>query len=294
MEFISISHIQSNVIRQYGKQKATKSKINNYFNSFIDRHPDLEYGWVENKVYLFGTFSWQLKKEIEKALNKPIKPIQHKYFSEDFIMPKFNQLEIRKLVQEWIQIKKERTEAKKQKFRDEFFGVVKDIKAERDNSRYIGAFDLEFWEHNTDLILEFGWSIVDYNGETTSVHLLVQENMDYENGTYTKNNRHARTDTQTVPLKIALQRFQTEFLDKTDIIVGHGLESDIKVLGINDFDFSRDYLDTSDIGGAIMDESDKVSLERLLEHLKIDAFNLHNAANDAEYVLDVFFEMGDL
>ena len=191
-------------------------------------------------------------------------------------------------------MKKDLTEARKKKFKDELFGAVKDIKAMKEGARYIGAFDLEFWEHNTDLILEFGWSVVDYQGETTSVHLLVQENLDYENGTYTKNNRHARTDTQTVPLKIALERFQKDFLDKTDIIVGHGLESDVKVLGINGFDFEREYLDTSDIGGAIMDEKDKVSLERLLAHLEIEAFNLHNAANDAEYVLDVFFEMGDL
>lgn len=294
MEYISISHIHNNVIRQYGKQKAIKSKISNYFNSFVDRHPDLEYGWVEQKVYLQGSFSWQLKKEIEKALNKPIKPIQYKYFSEDFVIPKFDQITIRKKIQERIKWKKEALEAKKQKFKDGLTDAVSDIKSMKDGARFIGAFDLEFWEHNTDLILEFGWSIIDYQGETKSVHLLVQENLDYENGTYTKNNRHARLDTQTVPLNIALKRFQTEFLDKTDIIVGHGLESDIKVLGINDFVFDRSYLDTSDIGGAIMDESDKVSLERLLNHLNIESNNLHNAANDAEYVLDVFFEMGDL
>ncbi len=294
MEHISLSHIHNNVIRQYGKQKATKGKINNYFNSFVDRHPDLDYGWLEHKVYLPGSFAWQLKKEIEKALNKPIKPIQIKYFSIDFTMPKFNQLEIRKKVQERIKFKKDQLEAKKQKFKDDFFSVIDAIKSEKENSRFIGSFDLEFWEHDNDKILEFGWSIVDYNGETTSTHLLIQENLNFENGTYTKNNRHARTDTQTVPLKIALDRFQKDFLDKSDVIVGHGLESDIKVLGINNYEFTREYLDTSDIGGAIMDEADKVSLERLLEHLNIEAFNLHNAANDAEYVLDVFFEMGDL
>jgi len=294
MEFISLSHIKSNMIRQYGKQKTLKGKINNYFTSFIDRHPDLEYGWLEHKVYLKGNFDWQLKKELEKALNKPVKPIQHKYLPVDFKMQFLTQLEIKIKVKEYEQFKKDKTEAKKQKFKDGFFDAVKAIKEEKENARYIGAFDLEFWEHNTDLILEFGWSIVDYKGETTSVHLLVQENLDYENGTYTKNNRHARTDTITVPLKVALERFQKDFLDKTDIIVGHGLESDIKVLGINNFTFDREYLDTSDIGGAIMDEQDKVSLTRLLDHLNIEAFNLHNAANDAEYVLDVFFEMGDL
>ena len=294
MEFISISHIHSTVIKQYGKQKALRSKINNYFNSFIDQHSDLEYGWLKHKVYLKDNFGWQLKKELERVLNKPIRPIRYKYLSEGFVMPFYNQIEIRKLVQEWTEVKKERSKAKKQKFRDEFFSVVKDIKEERENSRFIGAFDLEFWEHNTDVILEFGWSIVDYNGATTSTHLLVQENLNCENGTFTKNNRHARSDTQTVPLKIALDRFQKEFLDKTDVIVGHGLESDIKVLDINNFTFDRPYLDTSDIGGAIMDEQDKVSLIRLLDHLKIESSNLHNAANDAEYVLEVFFEMGNL
>jgi hypothetical protein len=294
MEFISLSHIKNNMIRQYGKQKALKGKINNYFTSFIDRHPDLEYGWLEHKVYLKGDFAWKLKKELEKTLNKPVRAIQYKYLPADFVMPFFTQLEIKAKVKEYEQLKKDRIEAKKQKFKDDFFSTIKSIKEEKENSRYIGAFDLEFWEHNTDLILEFGWSIVDYKGETHSVHILVQENLDYENGTYTKNNRYARTDTVTMPLKLALERFQKDFLDKTDIIVGHGLESDLKVLDINGFTFDREYLDTSDIGGAIMDEEDKVSLTRLLEHLNIDAFNLHNAANDAEYVLDVFFEMGDL
>lgn len=294
MEFISLSHIKSNMIRQYGKQKALKGKINNYFTSFIDRHPDLEYGWLNHKVYLNGNFDWQLKKEIEKELNKPIKAIQHKYLPDDFVMSIFTQLEIKVKVKDYEQFKKDKAEAKKQKFKDGFFDTVKAIKEGKENARYIGAFDLEFWEHNTDLILEFGWSIVDYKGDTSSAHLLVQENLDHVNGTYTKNNRHARKDTVTVPLKVALDRFKKDFLDKTDIIVGHGLESDLKVLGINNFTFDREYLDTSDIGAAIMDEQDKVSLTRLLEHLDIEAFNLHNAANDAEYVLDTFFEMGDL
>ncbi len=294
MEYISLNFIQNNVIRQYGKQKALKSKINNYFGSFVDQHQDIPYVWLEGKAYVRGSFGFQLKKEIEKLLNKQIKPIHPKLFSSDFVIKERDNLYIKQKIEDRKLAIQAKSDARKKVINDKFFDTIKSIKNETPGFRYIGAFDLEFWENDMNLILEFGWSIIDYKGETKTTHLVVQENLKYENGVFSKNNRFARKDTQTVPLKVAMDRFQKEFLDKTDIYVGHGLENDFKVLSINGMNLELDYLDTADIGAVLMGEDHKVSLQRLLNHLKIKHDNLHNAANDVEYLLEALCEMGDL
>jgi len=294
MEFISLNFVQHNVSRQYGKKGNSKIKINNYFASFVDKHPELQYGWLDSKVYVESSFGWKMRKELEKLLNKPIKEIRVKTFPKDFKMPIVDGNEIKNRIADKVRKRKEAIEQRKDDIKKEFYDVVQNIKNDVPDHQLIGSFDLEFWEHNMDLILEFGWSIIDYKGETKTTHIVVQENLRYENGQFSKNNRFARKDTQTMPLKLAMQKFQNEFLDVTDIVVGHGLENDFKVLETNGMKLKLDYLDTADIGAAMMDESDKVSLERLLKHLKIPHANLHNAANDVEHILKAFFEMGDL
>jgi len=293
MEYISLSHVQYNVTRQYGKQKHLKIKINNYFNSFVDQHHHIHYAWIDNKVYVQDSFSFQLKKEIEKMLNKQIRPITSKHFSKDSIILR-DFLFIKERIDRKNRIKKEQLELRKNGIQTEFFSTVDNIKSNQKGFRFIGAFDLEFWEQNMDYLLEFGWSIIDYKGRTTTTHLIVQENLKYENGIFSKNNRYARKDSQTLPLKLALKKFKTEFIDKVDVLIGHGLDNDFKVLEKNGLKLDLDYLDTADIGSTFMGEDEKVSLERLLTHLDIKFENLHNAANDVEYVLKAFCEMGDL
>lgn len=77
-------------------------------------------------------------------------------------------------------------------------------------------------------------------------------------------------------------------------MVGHGLTNDFKVLKLNGLDLNLEYIDTSDIGSVIMGETDKVPLSRLLDYLKIEHDDLHNAANDVEFILKAFFELGNL
>ena len=122
----------------------------------------------------------------------------------------------------------------------------------------------------------------------------MQENLKYTNGFYSENNRFARSDSRIVPLNIAKQQFREKFLDKVDVMVGHALSNDFKVLKVNGMPLNIRFLDTADIGAIFMNEKDKVSLGRLLEHLDIDHRELHNAANDVEYTLEAFFKMGDL
>lgn len=294
MEYISIDFVYNNVIKQYGKQKALKAKINNYFNSFVNTHQDIAYFWVDDKAYVADTFAFQMKKEIERLLNKRIRPIQTKVFPRERNIEAKDSTYIREKIEERKRKIKEKADAKKAKVKAKFKHAIRNIKDGVDGFRCVGVFDLEFWEKDMDILLEFGWSITDYNGTTTTTHLIVQENLRYENGIFSKNNRFARKDTQIVPLKIAKKRFKEEFLDKIDLLIGHGLENDFKVLEANGIILNEDYLDTSEIGAAIMDEDHKVGLERLLNYLEIKHEKLHNAANDVEYLLQAFFKMGDL
>ena len=294
MEFISLNFVKHNVLKQYGKNSNLKIKINNYFGSFIDQHPDLVFGWVDGKVYIDGSYAWKMKKELEKLLNKPIKEIKPKQFPSDFKMKTYDGKTIKKMIEDNIRKRKEAIEKKKEDVKENFLNVMKNIKDCIPNHQIIGSFDLEFWEHKLDVILEFGWIINNCKGETKTTHLVIQENLKYKNGQFSKNNRFARKDTQIVPLRTAIQRFQEEFLDVVEVIVGHGLENDFKVLEKNNLKLDIEYLDTSDIGAAFMDENNKVSLERLLKYLHIKHTELHNAANDVEYIMKAFFKLGDL
>lgn len=294
MELISVSFVQHNVNNQYGKHKTLRGKLNGYFTQFVDKYRDFNYVWFEGKLYVDAKHGWQIKKDIEKLLNKPIRPIYPKNFGPDFHMKFVDALTVKKKIDQKNARKKHELEMKKDGIKKEFFDTIDNIKHEKPGYRYIGAFDLEFWEYDMNILLEFGWSIVDYSGKTFTTHLIVQENLKYENGQFSKNNRFARRDSQTVPLKVAMDRFQTEFLDKTEVLVGHGLTNDFKVLKANGLYLNLPYLDTSDIGAAVMGENDKVSLERLLDYLEIEHDDLHNAANDVEFILKAFFELGDL
>lgn len=294
MKFISLNFVKHIVVKQYSKNNNLKIKINNYFSSFIDQHQDLKYGWFDEKIYIEESFGWQMKKELERLLNKPIKEFESKKFPSDFKMPLFDGIEIKKKEEKRIKKAKEVIESKKLNTKKQFIDIIERIKNEEPGYKNIGAFDLEFWEYNMSIILEFGWQIIDYKGISKTTHIVVQENLNYENGVFSKNNRFSRKDTQIVPLKIAIERFKNDFLNNVDIIVGHGLDNDFKVLKVNGVDLDIDYIDTADIGAAFMDENDKVSLSRLLDYLKIQHDDLHNAANDVEYILKAFFELGDL
>ena len=294
MELISVSFVHHNVINQYGNHKMLRGKINNYFHQFIDKYKDFDYAWVDEKLYIDNKHGWQIKKDIEKLLNKPIKPIYTKIFGSKYNIKFIDVMDVKKKIEQ-KKIKKDyELEIKHKSIKQEFYNIIDKIKKRENGYRYIGSFDLEFWEHNMNLLLEFGWSIVDYHGKTHTTHLIVQENLKYENGQFSKNNRFARKDSQTVPLKVALRRFKEEFLDKVEVLVGHGLTNDFKVLKLNGLDLNLEYIDTSDIGSVIMGETDKVSLSRLLDYLKIEHDDLHNAANDVEFILKAFFELGNL
>lgn len=295
MELISIGYIRHIVDRQYGKFPNIRAKINKYFDNFFEKYSDLKYVWLEDKLYIESYNKNKIKKDIEQLLNKPINKIHSKIISSEVKIKFITSLAAKKKLERKKHIKKKEIEKKNKKIKKQFFSVVDNIKSNKDGFKKIGCFDLEFWENNMNIILEFGWRIEDYaSGKGHTTHLIIQENLNYKNQFYSQNNRFARNDSKMVSLKTAKEKFINEFLSEIDIMVGHGLTNDFKVLQNNGVSLKKRYLDTSDIGSVIMYENEKVSLERLLEYLRIKHVNLHNAANDVECILKAFFEMGDL
>ena len=295
MELVSIGYIQNTAILQYGKYGHLKELITNFFSNFLEKYSEWDYVWYESRLYVAGEHLPTIKKNLEDLLNKQINGLRPKSFPEEYNFRFIDSVSAKKRIDRRIQKKKLEREKKRNKIIHRFEEVVGGIKSHEQNHRFIGSFDLEFWEQDMSILLEFGWRIEDYHtGEGKTTHLIVKDNLNRKNGFYSKNNRFSRSDSKVVSLATAKQIFHDEFLSKVEVLVGHGLSNDYKALGLNGIDVRLPFLDTSDIGPALMDRDDKISLEKLLNHLKIQHDDLHNAANDVEFILKAFYEMGKL
>lgn len=294
MDLVSVGYIQSVALYQYNKYPAIREKINAFFEKFLEKYVDFRYVWFETRLYVEAIHLETIKMDLEKHLNKPLGKMSYKSFPPEYRFKFIDSIAAKKKVDKKALKKQLEKDKKREKITSKFDEVVQNIKSRNDGFRYIGCFDLEFWEHDMNILLEFGWRIEDYHGEGKTTHLIVQDNLNYKNGFYSKNNRFSRKDSKIVPLSVAKQKFKEEFLDKIDVLVGHGLCNDFKVLKLNGMDLNMNYYDTSDIGAALMKKDDKISLEKMLNHLEIKHEDLHNAANDVECILKAFFELGKL
>lgn len=294
MDLVSIGYIQNTAILLYGKYPRLREKIENYFKQFFDTYHDLKYVWYEDRIYVKGEYIDIIQADLEKAINKPIGTIRAKSFPPEQTFRFYDALKIKQRLEKRALKKKKEKDEKRNKIIGEFESLINNLKAGAEGFKTVGCFDLEFWEQDMNKILEFGWKIEDFSGNAKTTHLIIRDNIECENGFYSKNNRFSRTDSEVVSLDVAKKRFQTEFLGNFDILVGHALSNDFRVLKLNSMDCEQPYYDTADISAALMKKDNKMSLEKLLNHYNVSYVDLHNAANDVESTMAVFLRMGKI
>lgn len=150
------------------------------------------------------------------------------------------------------------------------------------------------YEADHDKILELGYS--SYNTRThefVSAHYLISENAQYGNGRYVPDHRHLFQFGQTITAPLA-----TVFMDLEEqlrtayCVVGHDLHAEKSILakycgsGVKQLWF----VDTQSLFKQLY-PGRGLSLARVLDTLGIHHAHLHNAGNDARYVLMAFVSL---
>lgn len=164
--------------------------------------------------------------------------------------------------------------------------------------RPLVAIDVEAWEQNPQKITEIGVAVYDPTNQIHSLvprvktlHILVKENKNMNNGRYVPNNKYKFNggrlyEMTSAQLKGLLNLILTHYLNKSNgVLVGHNVGGDISWLAKHGVKLVEniDTVDTeklhkiSRLGGG--------TLRGLLRTVGIPHLNLHNAANDAYYTL---------
>ncbi|KAI8356614.1 hypothetical protein EDC96DRAFT_515579 [Choanephora cucurbitarum] len=171
------------------------------------------------------------------------------------------------------------------------------------------SLDIEAYELDHSILLEIGWSLYDSRtNRFLDQHYINDQYRHLKNGRFVDDQKEKFNFGTSVwcSLKRALDelRKDLDWATKRDggfVLVGHGLDSDIKYLLQQGFLWPDKYggeteevrhsacqtiLNTDTIYSAhISDVSNPVSLGRALHALQMDTWDLHNAGNDAHYTL---------
>ena len=135
----------------------------------------------------------------------------------------------------------------------------------------------------------------------SSRHLIVEEHVDLRNGRYVADNKENFNfgTSELVPMAalagVIIQALEgiTAGCDRT-YLIGHSIHHDVHWLEGLGIDLDRLALTTCDIGKAHQGKKGHLQLTRLaaiMDHHGINQANLHNAANDAYYSLEVGLRM---
>ncbi|KAI9023482.1 hypothetical protein CLU79DRAFT_748659 [Phycomyces nitens] len=178
------------------------------------------------------------------------------------------------------------------------------------------SLDIEAYEEDHSILLEIGWSI--YDGKTDMYldqHYLVSTYRHLTNGKYVDDQKMRFQFGTSVwcTLKQALEELRKDLdwaveRDGGFVLVGHGLESDIKYLAMQKFKWPGHREDVDNVrqsaavailntdtmyGASIDNVNNPPSLGATLGKLGIDTWCLHNAGNDAHYTLVLFMSLID-
>lgn len=102
-------------------------------------------------------------------------------------------------------------------------------------------FDIECNERKQVQILEIGYVKFNKNGEIEKRHLIIEEYYKIRNGKYVEDNKdnYDYGTSEKVSLEKALEIIKEE-IEKSDFIVGHGIQNDIKFLKNNNVIISKE------------------------------------------------------
>ncbi|GAA5865583.1 hypothetical protein JCM3774_002058 [Rhodotorula dairenensis] len=192
------------------------------------------------------------------------------------------------------------------------------------------ALDVEAWEFDHDLLLEFGWSIVEYvKDEVTgkvserreTQHVVVKENARRRNRKFAPDARdhfdfgRSITLPQQSIFHLLSGLFSALSANQPLFLVFHDPRMDLSALRRLGFDTTREFqndlrklstfhttsggehgvwvVDTQALFSGWLKRKSQIGLERACKEIELATKRLHNAGNDARYTLDLFEHMMD-
>ncbi|CEQ42340.1 SPOSA6832_04149 [Sporobolomyces salmonicolor] len=201
--------------------------------------------------------------------------------------------------------------------------------ARRDGGAAFIALDVEFWERDHSVLLEFGWSVVEFVKEEGSKkvkerrqdqHVVIKENRGRRNGRYSPDARDHFDFGRTLTLPseslyyLLHALFSTLSSTSPAYLIFHDPRGDLRALANLGFDVERDFerelkrmenasrnnedggvwiVDTQRLFGAWLERKSQVGLEKACAEFEVPTKRLHNAGNDAHYTLDLFERLMD-
>ncbi|KAI8144461.1 hypothetical protein BJV82DRAFT_68840 [Fennellomyces sp. T-0311] len=178
------------------------------------------------------------------------------------------------------------------------------------------AIDIEAWEQDHSILLEIGWTLYDSTTDRyMDQHYLISTYRHLVNGRFVSDEKMNFSFGTSVwcTLKQALKELRKDLdwcvqRDGGFVLVGHGLDSDLKYLQKAQFlwpcsDGKQETLDVNQsaivticntdemYGASIKDLHNPPSLGSTMAILGLESQNLHNAGNDAHYTMLLFMEL---
>jgi hypothetical protein len=161
------------------------------------------------------------------------------------------------------------------------------------------SLDLEFYERNTSIVTEVGFSIIK-NKEIKTYHYIVEENKKYRNGVFVVDNMDNFSFGKSEYLSLEqIKEKLKKHLEDVGCLVGHAFENDRfflnDLLTKKNMHLNNNILDTQKIAKMYLFEDEVFSLKRIVNNVlnveENQELYLHNAGNDAYYTLVSLLKM---
>ncbi|KAK9729767.1 hypothetical protein K7432_000015 [Basidiobolus ranarum] len=166
-----------------------------------------------------------------------------------------------------------------------------------ENKHIFFTIDVEMYERDHVSIIEVGWSMYhSKRGLFKDRHFVVQENLHLRNGRYHPDNKEKFLfdESELGTLDEIINCLEEDLsTGPPKILIGHDLKSILEATQIVNINLESldETLDTSDLHTVKFGGKDKPSLSRMLDDLEIDYYCLHNAGNDAHYIMEAFLKL---